>query len=66
MSKKIDTKPPAHFYEHIARIRQWIDGFQAAGGKGPANQDTLRQIQVWLADQAKPHHLPSDREGELG
>lgn len=52
MTKRANPKPPAHFVEHLGRIRQWIDGFEAAGKVGPVNKDTLRQIQLWLKDLA--------------
>ena len=45
------AKIPNHFYEGLGRIRQWIDGFEAAGKHGPFDKDVLRQIQVWIKDQ---------------
>jgi len=46
-------KPPEHFDEYLGRIRQWIDGFEAAGKQGPVNKDVLRQIQIWLRDNTE-------------
>lgn len=42
---------PAHFYAALGKIRQWIDGFEAAGKPGPVDKDVLRQIQVWIKGQ---------------
>ncbi len=45
-----EPKVPEHFVRHLGMMRQWIDGFEASGKTGPANKDTLRQIQIWLRD----------------
>lgn len=41
---------PDHYHDHLSRIRQWVNGFEAAGKSGPVNIDTLRQIQLFLSD----------------
>lgn len=51
MTKK--AKVPEHFDRHLAHIRYWFTGFEAAGKKVPACIDTLRQIQNWLSEHAK-------------
>lgn len=50
---KAKPKPapvPDHFYKGLGKIRQWIDGFEAAGKHGPCDKDTLRQIELWLRE----------------
>lgn len=39
-------KVPEHFERHLGKIRQWFDGFAAAGGNTAVDRDTLRQIQL--------------------
>lgn len=36
------------FRHRLGYLRTWIQGFEAAGGKGPHDADVLRQIQVWM------------------
>lgn len=43
-------KVPEHFDRHLGYIRQWIDGFEAAGKKGPYAADPLRQVQNFLKE----------------
>lgn len=49
---KATSRPeiPAHFYPSLGKIRQWIDGFEAAGKHGPCDKDVLRQMQNWIKD----------------
>lgn len=44
------TKVPEHFDRHLSYIRQWIEGFEASGKKGPHAADTLRQVQIFLKE----------------
>lgn len=53
MAKKKYIPPKEHFARHLGKVRQWIDGFEAAGKRGPACKDTLRQIEVWM--EGLPH-----------
>lgn len=52
MSEKNESRPPIpeHFVKGLGRLRQWIDGFEAAGKHGPVDKDVLRQIQIWIKD----------------
>ena len=38
------------YNKELGKIRQWIDGFEAAGKQGPVSKDMLRQIQIWLKE----------------
>lgn len=53
MSKKKYAPPPAHFNDYLGHVRQWIDGFEAAGKRGPAHKDVLRQVQLYLKELPK-------------
>ncbi len=50
MPAKLRKPIPEHFYQRLGKIRQWIDGFEAAGKTGPCDKDVLRQIQIWIQD----------------
>ena len=55
MPKKATGRRPVpdHFDRGLGRLRQWVDGFEAAGGTGPVDKDVLRQIQIWIAEERK-------------
>jgi hypothetical protein len=45
------TKTEAEQFRHrLGYLRTWIQGFEAAGGKGPYDSDVLRQLQIRLTE----------------
>lgn len=50
MKLDITKEKQTMFYNSLAKTRQWIDGFEAAGKSGPCDKDMLRQLQIWLKE----------------
>jgi hypothetical protein len=53
MSRKFIIEAPTKTYvegiaKDLSRVRQWIEGFEAAGKKGPPHADALRKAQILL------------------
>lgn len=47
---EIDAMRRDSFYKSLAKTRQWIDGFEAAGKQGPCDGHVLRLMQIWLRE----------------
>lgn len=37
----------------LSRVRQWVEGFEAAGKRGPAHSDGIRNAQIVLGSAKK-------------
>lgn len=37
-----------HLRHHLGHVRQWIEGFEASGKKGPVHADAIRQLQILI------------------
>lgn len=58
MAKKNAIVVPEHFQRNLGYIRQWCEGFEAAGKKGPPHADVLRQVQLFLRDLGSDNGNP--------